>query len=298
MVGGCLANSWLAWQARGVDFWVVEALRVGYRIPFDRPPPLSECPVSLPAYSPHSIRGVALNQELQNLLRKGAVEPAPQSPGFYSRLFLVKKASGSWRPIIDLSTLNHYVTSSRFHMETPRSVLNSIRPGDWMISLDLQDGVSSGSSSSRLASFSSLRAGREALPIQGPLLRSHDRTSSLHEDYGTSFRHPPQVWGQDASLPGRLAHPGLFRNRLSSIEGQAPSRLHRTWHPGQPHEVVSDSISVHSLLRHGDPISALHCSSHTNTGRQPYSSDRGVSCQPLLPPAFLWASPPRPPVFP
>ena len=117
----------------------MKALRVGYRIPFDRPPPLSECPVSLPAYSPHSIRGVALNQELQNLLRKGAVEPAPQSPGFYSRLFLVKKASGSWRPIIDLSTLNHYVTSSRFHMETPRSVLNSIRPGDWMISLDLQD---------------------------------------------------------------------------------------------------------------------------------------------------------------
>ena len=139
MVGGCLASSWLAWQARGVDSWVVEALRVGYRIPFDRPPPLSECPISLPAYSPHSIRGVALNQKLQNLLRKGAVEPAPQSPGFYSRLFLVKKASGSWRPIIDLSTLNHYVTSSRFHMETPRSVLNSIRPGDWMISLDLQD---------------------------------------------------------------------------------------------------------------------------------------------------------------
>ena len=117
----------------------MESLRVGYRIPFDRPPPLSECPLSLPAYSPHSIRGVALNQELQDLLRKGAVEPSPQSPGFYSRLFLVKKASGSRRPIIDLSTLNDYVTSSRFHMETPRSVLNSIHPGDWMISLDLQD---------------------------------------------------------------------------------------------------------------------------------------------------------------
>ena len=117
----------------------MEALRVGYRIPFDRPPLLSERPLSLPAYSPHSIRGVALNQELQDLLRKGAVEPAPQSPGFYSRLFLVKRASGSWRPIINLSTLNDYITSSRFHMETPRSVLNSIRPGDWMISLDLQD---------------------------------------------------------------------------------------------------------------------------------------------------------------
>ena len=122
-----------------MDAWVVEALRVGYRIPFDRRPPLSELPLSLPAYSPQSIKGVALTQELQNLLRKGAVEPAPQSPGFYSRLFLVQKASGSWRPIIDLSTLNDYITSSHFHMETPRSVLSSIRPGDWMISLDLQD---------------------------------------------------------------------------------------------------------------------------------------------------------------
>ena len=122
-----------------MDAWVVEALRVGYWIPFDRLPPLSERPLSLPAYSPQSIRGVALTQELQNLLRKGAVEPVPLSPGFYSRLFLVQKASGSWRPIIDLSTLNEYITSARFHMETPRSVLNSIRPGDWMISLDLQD---------------------------------------------------------------------------------------------------------------------------------------------------------------
>ena len=122
-----------------MDAWVVEALRVGYRIPFDRRPPLSERPLSLPAYSPQSIKGVSLTQELQNLLRKGAVEPAPQSPGFYSCLFLVQKALGSWRPIIDLSTLTDYITSSRFHMETPRSVLSSIRPGDWMISLDLQD---------------------------------------------------------------------------------------------------------------------------------------------------------------
>ena len=122
-----------------MDAWVVEALRVGYRIPFDRRPPLSERPLSLPAYSPQSIKGVALTQELQTLLRKGAVEPAPQSPGFYSRLFLVQKASGLWRPIIDLSTLNDYITSSHFHMETPQSVLRSIRPGDWMVSLDLQD---------------------------------------------------------------------------------------------------------------------------------------------------------------
>ena len=157
--------------------------------------------------------------------------------------------------------------------------------------------VSSGSSSSRFASFSSLRGRREALPVQGPLLRSYDRASSLHEDYGTSVHHPPQAWGQDASLPGRLAHPGLFKDRLSSVEGQAPSSLYRTWHPGESHEVVSGSLSVHSVLGHGDSFSALHCSSHTSTSQQSHSTDRGVPLNPVSSSVPL-ASPSRPPVFP
>ena len=83
--------------------------------------------LSLPAYFPSSIRGTALFQEFQDLLRKGAIELAPPTPGFYSSLFVVQKDSGTWRPIIDLSTLNMYVAESRFHMETPQSVLRSIR---------------------------------------------------------------------------------------------------------------------------------------------------------------------------
>ena len=271
-----------------MDSWVVEALRVGYRIPFDRPPPLSERPLPLPAYSPHSIRGVALNQELQDLLRKGAVEPAPlpRQEGF-----------GVLAPhhrFVDPERLHHLVTlphgdssvSPEFH---PSRRLDDL-PGP-------ARRVSSGSSSSRFTSFSSLRGRREALPVQGPLLRSYDRTSSLHEDYGTSVRHPPQAWGQDASLPGRLAHPGLFKDRLSSVEGQAPVSLYRTWHPGQPHEVVSGSLSVHSVLGHGDSFSALYCSSHTSTSQQSHSTDRGVPINPVSSSVPL-ASPSRPPVFP
>ena len=262
-----------------MDAWVVEVLRVGYRIPFDRRPPLSERPLSLPAYSPQSIKGVALTQELQTLLRKGAVEPAPQSPGFYSRLFLVQKASGSWRPIIDLSTLNDYVTSSHFHMETPQSVLRSIRPGDWMVSLDLQDAylqVPVHHDSRRY-----LRGRGKDVPVQGPLFRSHNRAPSLHENYGSRFRHPPQVWGQDASLPGRLAHPGLFGARLFTVEGQAPDSMHRTWHPGQPHEIVSSSHSITSVSRHGDSVSAFYSSTYSSTGQQSPAPDRGVSVDPI-----------------
>ena len=268
-----------------MDAWVVEALRFGYRIPFDRRPPLSERPLSLPAYSPQSIKGVALTQELQTLLRKGAVEPAPQSPGFYSRLFLVQKASGSWRPIIDLSTLNDYITSSHFHMETPQSVLRSIRPGDWMISLDLQDAYLQVP-----VHHDSLRGSREVVPVLGPLLRSYDRAPGLHEDYGSRYRHPPQVWGQDASLPGRLAHPGLYRTRLFTIEGQAPVTMHRTWHPGQPHEVISSSHSVTSVSRHGDSVSAFYSSTYFSTSQQSPAPDRGVSVNPISSGVVYWAT--------
>ena len=256
----------------------MEALRVGYRIPFDRRPPLSERPLSLPAYSPQSIKGVALTQELQNLLRKGAVEPAPQSPGFYSRLFLVQKASGSWRPIIDPERLHHLVTlphgdssvSPKFH--PPRGLDDLPGPAGR---------IPSGSSASRFASLPSLRGSREVVPVQGPLFRSYNRAPSLHEDYGTSVRHPPQLRGQDASLPGRLAHPGLYRKHLHSVKGQAPINLHRTWHPGQPHKVVSSSHSVTSVLRHGDSVSAFYRSSHTSTSQQSHSPDRGVLVDPV-----------------
>ena len=60
-------------------------------------------PLCLLAYSHQPIEIVALIQELQILLRKGAVETASQSPGFYDSLFLIQKVSGSWHPIIDFS---------------------------------------------------------------------------------------------------------------------------------------------------------------------------------------------------
>ena len=103
-------------------------------------PPLSSEPIPFPAYTLSSIRGKALAQQVLSLVEKGAIELAPLPlPGFYSRLFVVMKASGSWRPVIDLSTLNLRVLKSPFKMETLQSVLLSVRHGNWMVSLDLKD---------------------------------------------------------------------------------------------------------------------------------------------------------------
>ena len=66
------------------------------------------------------------------MLQKGALEVVVDPGlGFYSRLFLVEKATGGWRPVIDLSPLNGFVRQTQFRMETVTSVLASIREGDY-----------------------------------------------------------------------------------------------------------------------------------------------------------------------
>ena len=118
----------------------MEVLRFGYRLPFLSAPPLSGAPLPMPSYSPTSIKCAALEEVTIALVAKGAVELAPlPSPGFYSRLFVVWKTSGSWRPVIDLSHLNRFVDVSHFQMETIQSVLLSVRQGDWMASIDLKE---------------------------------------------------------------------------------------------------------------------------------------------------------------
>ena len=96
--------------------------------------------VSFPTYRAGSPRAQALRQEVEAMLAKGALEIARDpGPGFYSRLFLVEKATGGWRPVIDLSHLNDFVQLTPFKMETVASVLLSVGEGDFLASLDLKD---------------------------------------------------------------------------------------------------------------------------------------------------------------
>ena len=103
-------------------------------------PPLTTQPVftELPA---DTIKAQAILSEVSSLLQKHAVEVVQDtsSAGFYSRIFLVKKKNGNWRTIIDLSHLNTFVLLKRFKMETTASIRNAVQPGDFAVSLDLQD---------------------------------------------------------------------------------------------------------------------------------------------------------------
>ena len=125
----------------GAESWVLSVLRDGYRTPFkDSTPPLAHTPISFPTYRAGSPRSLALHQEVEKILSKDALEIVlDPGPGFYSRLFLVEKVTGGWRPVIDLSHLNEFVLLTPFKMETVTSVLLSIREGDFLASIDLKD---------------------------------------------------------------------------------------------------------------------------------------------------------------
>ena len=118
---------------------MVQVLKVGYQVPFISRPPLPPVPLPLPSYSPTSVMRLALSAAVSDLQAKNAIEPASSELGFYSRLFVTPKVTGGWRPVIDLSRLSHFVRLSYFCIETSLLVHQSLHPGDWMVSIDLQD---------------------------------------------------------------------------------------------------------------------------------------------------------------
>ena len=71
--------------------------------------------------------------------KNAITEVPPDSPGFYSNVFLVRKASGGWRPVIDLKNLNSHIHAPHFRMFTTSSVLSSVKKGDYAFKIDLQD---------------------------------------------------------------------------------------------------------------------------------------------------------------
>ena len=162
-------------------------LRWGYRIPFLSEPPLAAEPIPFPSYGPSSIRGIALGKEVQSLLEKGAVELAPlPSPGFYSRIFVVMKASRSWRPVIDLSTLNLRVHKTPFKMETLQSVLLSAeRRLDGVHRFErclLADPHTSGQSQApQICSFES------GFSVQSSVFRSLYGSAGFHPGHGSGL---------------------------------------------------------------------------------------------------------------
>ena len=139
-VGGRLQKFWTVWKELGLDPWAVSIIRDGYFLIFHTQPPVSRTPL-VRSGSTNPDKNKLLTQQFQILLDKGAIEVVqkPSTPGFYSRLFLVPKPNGEWRPVIDLSSLNDFLLIPKFRMDTPQEIQRSLQQGSWVFSLDLKD---------------------------------------------------------------------------------------------------------------------------------------------------------------
>ena len=78
-------------------------------------------------------------EEIQSLLKKGAIRVSKDQEGFTSNIFLVPKSEGKWRLILNLKSLNKFVRYEHFKMEDIRSVKDLLNKGDYMCKLDLKD---------------------------------------------------------------------------------------------------------------------------------------------------------------
>ena len=245
----------------------------------------------MPSYKPLITKGVALEEVTLGLVTKGAVELAPlPSPGFYSCLFVVWKTSGSWRPVIDLSTLNRFVDVSHFQMETIQSVLlcSSGRLDGLHRSLG---GVPPGSGSSGVSSLPPLCVQWSSLPIQSAVLWPIHGSTGLLSGHGSCFRHSLLDGYPHEQISRRLASPVLFSGVPSPGSPCSPVFATSWAWWSTPRSPTSFHLRLYSIFR-GFSVARSHFQAAIN--RRRISILRLVYCKCLAVSsgdAFLTGSP-------
>ena len=111
LVKGQLCHFVEGWKRITNDPYVFSIVAKGYRLCFTSLPLLLQIPweIRFPKRS-HKIQG--MREQISLMLQKNAIsEISPDTPGLYSNIFLVHKASGVWRIVIGLKQLNHHISA-------------------------------------------------------------------------------------------------------------------------------------------------------------------------------------------
>ena len=138
--GSKLQNYYKVWQKMGANPRVVTLLQNGYSLDFRIRPKMSKIPLVISRYKAE-VKQKILNQNVVEMIQKKAIVRVqkPTTLGFYSRIFIVPKPGGKWRPVIDLSALNKYLNVPTFKMETAEKIRNSLKTNEWVCSIDIKD---------------------------------------------------------------------------------------------------------------------------------------------------------------
>lgn len=123
------------WRALTSDTEILETV-TGQHIEFN------ETPVQInPPFQPcwGEKEACIIDTEISDLLSKGVItESVHERDEFISTIFLRPKKDGTHRMILNLKSLNQYVTYYHFKMDTIHTAVEMMTPGCYMCSVDLK----------------------------------------------------------------------------------------------------------------------------------------------------------------
>ncbi|XP_066596470.1 uncharacterized protein [Prorops nasuta] len=133
---GRLKRFYESWKTITLDKFVLDCIR-GYKILFNCKPSGFENRME-PKRSDQDSREIGL--AIEALIKKGAVVQCKFQAGqFLSSYFVIPKANGGRRFILNLKKLNSFISTSHFKMEDIRTAIRLIRKNFYMGLLDLED---------------------------------------------------------------------------------------------------------------------------------------------------------------
>ncbi len=135
-LAGGISNRLAEWKILTTDRIMLEIIEHGLKIDF----------ITGPTYNFEVSHPVSqgeqniINHEIITLPDKQVISPCTREPGdFISPIFTRTKKDGKRRMILNLKKLNTFVAYKHFKMEHFQNVLEIIKPGVWMASVDLKD---------------------------------------------------------------------------------------------------------------------------------------------------------------
>ena len=135
-IAGNIQHHLPQWLLLSQDSWIHQAV-TGYSIDFDSEPPIQS---TGPTYHRTKEEEMALDREIAELITKEAVEEVDFCQArFVSPMFIVPKKGGKWRPVLNLKSLNQYVSKAHFKLEDIRSLKDILHQGNFMAKLDLKE---------------------------------------------------------------------------------------------------------------------------------------------------------------
>ncbi len=141
-----------------------------------------------------------MQQEIEKRMNKGAISAVQYSPeGFYSRLFLVPKKGGSFRPVIDLSQLNKFITNKHFQMENLTCIKHLLYPLHGQIRPERC--LFSGGDSPTITTVPSVYLAGANLSVSMPTVRAKHGTTHFYKTTETRGSIPSHTKHQTSHLP-------------------------------------------------------------------------------------------------